>query len=128
MAMNWRPALLFLAPVVAAIAWVTLRGPESRRTAPEPTIAAQGGPGHARATIIVYDDGKSAPGRRVIFHATDGGILDSVETGADGRASGPVVEGGLVTVAFGTSTQHLISIAGVAANEEVLVGEPEDEG
>ncbi len=126
--MDWRPAVLGAAPVIAVLAWVALRGHErAAPVAPPPAASAPKMQPDGRATVRVFDEGQPAK-RRVVFHAVDGSILESVETGDDGKAPGPIMQGAMITVAYGTSVRELVTIGGVVANDELLVGEDEDEG
>lgn len=81
-----------------------------------------------RASISVYDDGKPLADHWVVFHDEAGGILASVRTGRDGRASGPIAPGGMITVAHGSSVKHLVTVTGVSPDDRIVVGEEEDEG
>src|SRR5690349_13261662 len=120
--MNWRPAALFAAPVIAVVAWVATGGPARSRAHSTPIPSARAViVTSGQTTVAVYDDGNPVPKRRVVFHADDGSILLSIETGADGKAIGPIINGAMITVAYGTSAKQLISVAGVLANEEILV-------
>jgi hypothetical protein len=97
----------------------------TRKSAPAVVAPPEAG---GTATVHVYDDGSPVPDRWVVFHDPAGAILASVKTGDDGAASGPVVHGSMVTVAHGTSIEHLVTVTGVEPNDKLVVGEEEDEG
>lgn len=80
-----------------------------------------------RATVVVYDEGQPMKDRWVVFHAADGSVITSLKSGADGKASAEVHADGMITVAYGTSVRRLITILGVQPNDEVLVGEKDDD-
>lgn len=81
-----------------------------------------------RATVIVYDDGHPAQGRWVVFHDASGAIAATTRTGEGGEAAGPVGSAGsMITVAYGESIRHAITVGGVNAGDRVVVGEEEDD-
>jgi hypothetical protein len=80
------------------------------------------------AEVSVYDDGTPYADRWVVFHDPDGTVRASGKSDALGKISGSVREGGMVTVAYGSSIRRLITIVGVKPADSVLVGEKEDEG
>lgn len=80
-----------------------------------------------RAGITVYDDGQPLAGRSVVFHGRDGRVLSSTTSGPDGKASGEVEEGGMITVAYGTSVRRLITFTSVEPGDAILVGEKDDD-
>jgi hypothetical protein len=95
-------------------------------------IRARSKPNHAgplgRAVVSVYDDGRPLADRWVVFQDSEGKVTSSTRSGADGKASGEVHAGSMVTVAFGTSVQHLVTILAVKPGDEIVIGEREDEG
>ncbi|MBS2014448.1 MAG: hypothetical protein JST00_16295 [Deltaproteobacteria bacterium] len=88
--------------------------------------AAPPGP-RGRASALVYDEGHPVADRWVVFHDADGEVISSVKSDHEGRASGDVPEGGMITVLYGTSVQHLVTFTAVKPDDEVLVGEKEDD-
>jgi hypothetical protein len=81
-----------------------------------------------RAVVSVYDDGRPLADRWVVFQDSEGNVISSVKSGADGKASADVFAGSMVTVAYGTSVQHLITVLAVKPGDEIVIGEREDEG
>jgi hypothetical protein len=80
-------------------------------------------------TVAVYDDGAPQVGRTVVFHDAKGAVAFVTRTGRDGRASSRAdALPAAVTVALGTSLKHLVTVHGVVAGEEIVIGEKEDEG
>ncbi len=102
--------------VAGAVVLGTRKPPAS---APAPT---------GRAAVKVFDDGRVAPDRWVVFHGADGSVLASTRTDAKGQASGPIGPGGMVTVVDATSMTKLVTFRDVEPGDEIVVGEPEDEG
>jgi hypothetical protein len=80
------------------------------------------------ASVIAFDDGKPLHDRTVVFSNVAGSILATTKTGKDGSASGPMVPGGMITVAHGTSVNHLVTVTSVVPGDRILIGEEEDEG
>lgn len=116
-----------IAIVLAAGAAVALLGRSVMRPpTPAPSVhvpaAVDAG---APATIHVYDDGNPADDRWVVFHDAAGNVLSSMKTNKEGVASGA---GSMITVAYGTSIKHIVTIVGVEPNDNLVVGEEEDEG
>lgn len=103
--------------VIALLVSLTMR-----RSSPRST----GKPG--RVVVSVYDDGRPLADRWVVFQDADGRVVSSVRSGADGKASAELPAGSMVTVVYGTSVQHLITILAVEPGDDVVVGENEDEG
>lgn len=81
----------------------------------------------SHATVSLFDDGAPMAGRTVVFHDASGRVLTTTKSGADGKATGPMPSHGLVTVAYGTSLKQLVTIAGVEPNDDVLVGEKDND-
>jgi hypothetical protein len=83
----------------------------------------------APVTVAVYDDGAPQVARWVVFHDASGAVMFVTRTGRDGKASSPSdMLPAAVTVASGASLRHLVTVLGVTAGEEVVIGEKEDEG
>jgi hypothetical protein len=80
-----------------------------------------------RVTVGIYDDGAPMKDRWVVFHESDGRVVSSVKSGADGKASGEVHESGMVTVLYGTSVRHLMTITHVEPGDELVVGEKDND-
>lgn len=80
------------------------------------------------ATVVVYDDGLPVPDCWVVFHDDTGAVTSAMKTGNDGKASAPMGPHGMITVAYGTSVKHLVTITGVEPEDHLVVGEEEDEG
>lgn len=81
-----------------------------------------------RATVAVYDDGRPAADRWVVFHDAAGNVTSTARTDKDGKVSGTVTSGSMVTVGYGTSIRHLVTVMGVEPNDAIVIGEEEDEG
>src|SRR5262245_25284012 len=99
--------------------------------APLPSASASYAKGFSpagRAKVRVYDDGVRAPDRWVIFHDAEGAITEAVKTGADGSASGGVGPGSMITIVDASSVKRLLTIRDVEPDDDILVGEEEDEG
>lgn len=80
------------------------------------------------ASLTVYDDGRPAAGRWVVFHDAAGAITASARSNDRGEASGPVgAEGGMITVAYGESIKQAITFGGVRPGERLVVGEAEED-
>lgn len=80
------------------------------------------------AHVTVYDDGNPAADRWVVFHDAAGAVTAKAKTDKDGKASGGVANGGMVTVVVGDSVFHLFTVMGVMANDEIVAGDLEKEG
>jgi hypothetical protein len=80
------------------------------------------------AEVSVYDDGTPYADRWVVFHDADGSVRSSGKSDALGKISGSVSEGGMVTVAYGSSIRRLVTVVGVKPSDSILIGEKEDEG
>ena len=89
--------------------------------APAPSVIA------GRASVALFDDGAPMVGHLVVFQSREGTILGTTKSGPDGKATGPMPSGGMITVAYGNSLKRLITVAGVEPNDEVLVGENEND-
>jgi hypothetical protein len=79
-------------------------------------------------TVAVFDDGTPQIDRWVVFQDADGNVITSSRSDASGKASANVPDGSIVTVAYGTSVQHLVTVMGVQRGETIVIGEAEDEG
>jgi hypothetical protein len=77
--------------------------------------------------VLVYDEGTPAPDRWVVFHDPSGAVTALTKTGKDGRASGVVERGGMVTVVDDSSMHKLVTVCDVEPDEEIVVGEKEEE-
>lgn len=65
-------------------------------------------------TLVVTKAGQPESGVTVVFHAPDGTFVDSVVTGADGKATHVVASGGQVTALFGTPAHaNIVTLVGV---------------
>ncbi len=91
-----------------------------------PSSSAPAGAG--AALVTVFDDGVPYADRWIVFHNAQGNVLSFAKSDAAGKVSGLVPDGGMVTVAYGSSVQHLRTIVGVKPGESIIVGEAEDEG
>lgn len=100
-------------------------GPTPEST-PAPSASAPTGK-VGRVTVGIYDDGAPMKDRWVVFHESDGRVVSSVKSGADGKASGDVHESGMVTVLYGTSVRHLMTITHVEPGDELVVGEKDND-
>jgi hypothetical protein len=134
--MNRRHAgiLVGLALASAAVGIIVVRAhePAGAATTGSASDAAPAAP-RARsdeplALVTVFDDGTPYPDRWVVFHDAEGTVLSAAKSDAAGKVSGPVPDGGMVTVAYGSSIQHLRTIVGVKSGDSIIVGEAEDEG
>lgn len=94
---------------------------EGASTADRPDSAAP-------ALVTVFDDGTPYPDRWVVFHDADGNVVTVAQSDRAGKVSAAIPDGGMVTVAYGSSVQHLRTIVGVRPGDSVVVGEAEDEG
>lgn len=74
--------------------------------------------------VWVYDQGRPAPDVLVVFHDTDGTVMNVGYTDGDGRAIRDVAPGGMVTVAqTGTNDElRLTTVVGVHPGERIPVG------
>jgi hypothetical protein len=124
------------AVVVAAGAFLVIRS-RSRTTAPPlpassasatipPSAGARLGP-KGRVSVGVFDEGQPLPDRTVVFQDSEGNVVGVARSDRDGKAAGELGADGMVTVALGTSLQHMVTIAGVQPGDELVVGEPVDE-
>jgi len=80
------------------------------------------------AAVTVYDDGTPYADRWVVFHDPAGNVLSSAKSDAAGKVAARIPDGGMVTVAYGSSIQRLVTVVGVKPGEGLIVGEKEDEG
>src|SRR5262245_28847798 len=80
---------------------------------------------HGQATVIVYSEGLPFAKRPVVFQDASGEIRSTGETGPDGRATGAVRAGDMVTVAYGGPKFELITILDVQEGDKIVVGEKE---
>lgn len=110
------------APAASASASASA-GAAAEEDAELPPISGRTG----RAAVVVYDEGQPLPNRPVVFHESDGRVVASTKSGADGKASAEIHSNGMVTVAYGTSVRRLVTITGVEPGDEVLVGEKDDD-
>lgn len=115
-------ALGALAVAVAAAVLMTRAPP-----APVVTDAGLDAAIATRASVALFDDGAPMAGRIVVFQAADGHVLATTRSGADGKATGPMPSHGMITVAYGSSLQRLVTVTGVEPGDEVLVGEDEND-
>lgn len=124
-----RTNLAIAAAIVGAVV-VALAMGRRGETGPSPAPSASA-PGVERptteATVALFDDGAPMAGRAVVFQGADGRVLATARSGADGKATGPMPSGGMITVAYGTSLRQLVTIAGVEPNDVTLVGEDEND-
>jgi hypothetical protein len=79
------------------------------------------------AVVSVYDDGAPYADRWVVFHDADGTVRSSGKSDALGKISGAVQEGGMVTVAYGSSIRRLVTVVGLKPADSVLIGEKEED-
>ena len=106
--------------------------PPSASAAPSTPLAS---PGEARVAVAgevrvaVYDDGRPAANRWVVFHDAAGAVTSVAKTNRDGKAAGQTSgrADGMVTVADATSMRKLVTVVGVEGGDELVVGEDEDE-
>lgn len=75
--------------------------------------------------VKVYDEGRPAAGRWVVFHDASGDVVSHARTDADGRASGA---GRMVTVLEPGGIAKAVTVVDVEPNDELVFGEEEDEG
>src|SRR5262245_55601050 len=80
---------------------------------------------HGQATVTVYAEGLPFAKRPVVFQDASGEIRSTAETGPDGRATGAVRAGDMVTVAYGGPKFELITILDVQEGDKIVVGEKE---
>jgi hypothetical protein len=102
-------------------------GRDEPKSAMRASGAGDAGGEAGRATVTVYDEGRPVAGRWVVFHDATGAVTSFAKSGADGRVSGAVTRGSMVTVADGTSLRKLLTIQAVEPNDELVVGEVEEE-
>jgi hypothetical protein len=127
------PLSLMLGVLIVYYAFIK---PPSSSSSPTPTPSASASSSSSpvpvtgklgRVTVGIFDDGAPMKDRWVVFHEGDGRVVSSVKSGADGKASGEVHEGGMVTVLYGTSVRHLMTITGVEPGDELVVGEKDND-
>lgn len=123
--MRWLALGALGVAVVAAFALSRKTAPPVPQDAGPPPSSIV--PPSTHATVSLFDDGAPMVGRTVVFHDADGRVLAATKSGADGKAIGPIPSHGLVTVVYGTSLKHLVTIAGVEPNDEVLIGEKDND-
>jgi hypothetical protein len=75
--------------------------------------------GAVTVTVLATDSTEPALGVPVVFHDSSGAALATVETGADGKATGEIPEGGQITVA---RAEDLVTIAGAEIGASYVVG------
>lgn len=117
--------------VIGVLSVILVAGLFIRRREPPPSVPPPipsrtpvlGG----RATVAIYDDGAPMVDRIVAFHAVDGSVTATLKSGSDGKATSEIEPGGMITVAYGSSIQQLVTIAGVQPNDVVVVGEDEND-
>lgn len=80
------------------------------------------------ATVTVYDDGTLLADRVVVFHDASGEVIAETKTDAEGKATAEVSANAMVTVAYGNSVHHLMTVTGVMPGDKLVIGEDEDEG
>jgi hypothetical protein len=100
--------------------------PPTSSSSPAPAPAPAGP--RALASVTVYDDGTPAADRWVVFHDEAGTVTSSMKTGKDGKASAIVASRSMITAVYGLSVQHLVTVVGVEPNDQLVIGEDEDEG
>jgi hypothetical protein len=85
--------------------------------------ACAGDPSKSSTASITIRDRQQAPvaGARVAFEGADGRLLDTITTGADGTAIGPMEDGGMLTFLFSGEPDYrfLFTVAGVQVDDHV---------
>lgn len=117
--------------LAAATCDVTVRGrSKPRSVVPVAAIGAVKAPidPAKAATVIVYDDGTLLADRVVVFHDARGEVIAETKTDAEGKAIAEVPANAMVTVAYGNSVHHLMTVTGVMPGDKLVIGEDEDEG
>ncbi|MDB4935252.1 MAG: hypothetical protein JWP87_2224 [Labilithrix sp.] len=91
---------------------------------PQGQDAGQDAPAGDTATVVVTKGGAPDPGVSVVFHDAAGAAIATAITGADGKATHAVTNGGQITVALGAAgTRQLLTYVGVKAGDVLDVVE-----
>lgn len=129
--MRRNSALLIITAAAALVAaGLAIR---ARRPAELPAPAPPPGPAPAsalalgRATVAVYEEGAPRADRWVVFHDHDGRVIARARSGRDGKASGEVPPGGMITVAQAESPRHLVTFVDVQPGDTIVIGEKDEE-
>jgi hypothetical protein len=126
-----KKAVVAAAVVIAgALVVIALRRAHAPDTpsAPAPAPLGDGKMGAGgRATVTVYDEGRPVGGRWVVFHDAAGTVTSMTKSSAEGRASGPVTRGSMITVADPSSVHRLLTVQDIEPDDALTVGEMEDE-
>lgn len=115
-------AVLFAGAIVVRATRPRSADPAPVAPPPPPSAAPLG-----RVVVGVYDEGAPLAGRWVVFHDREGRVLSRAKSAADGKVTGEVPAGGMVTVAHGESIHHLVSVVDVQPNDELVIGEKDEE-
>lgn len=122
--MRRNSVLLIITAAVLVTAGLAIR---ARRPAEPPAPAAPPAPPLGRVTVAVYEEGAPRADRWVVFHDREGNVLARAKSGRDGKASGEVPAGGMITVAQAESPRHLVTFVDVQPGDAIVIGEKDEE-